>query len=60
MLGVMQTYAVQEPYFSNFEQRVSRKFTEAALNKSDMNIQLAHQLVWQDIAEELLDISSKR
>lgn len=59
MLGVMPTFAVQEPYFANFEQRVTRKFAEAAANESEMNIQLAHQLVWQDIAEELLQASSK-
>lgn len=60
MLGVMPTFSLQEAYFANFEQRVSRKFAEAAHKNSDINIRLAHQSVWQDIAEELLEVSSKR
>ena len=54
LLGVMPPLAQQQPYFANFEQRVSRKFEEALSNGDGITLQQAHQSVWQDIAEELL------
>ena len=59
MLGVMPDFEHQVPLFANFEQRVSQKMTESAQRNSSMTIQQAHQLVWQEIAEELLQVSSK-
>lgn len=60
MLGVMPDFQIQTPLFANFEQRVSLKLTEAAQRKKDITLQQAHQLVWQDISEELLQVSSKK
>lgn len=60
MLGVMPEFERQTPLFANFEQRVSLKMTENAQGNNSITLQQAHQLVWQDIAEELLQVSSKR
>src|SRR5579883_2259958 len=57
MLGVMPSLAQQLPYFENFDQRVALKFEEARLRRTTMTIQQASLRVWQDIAEELLQIS---
>jgi len=54
MLRVMPPLEQQIPYFANFEQRVALKFSAAAQRKSVLTRQQAHQLVWQDIEEELL------
>lgn len=56
VLSVMPGFALQAPHFANFEQRVSLKFAEATLRKSSITLHLAHQRVWQDIAEELLQV----
>lgn len=60
MLGVMPDFELQEPVFANFEQRVTRKFAEAAPEKREMTLPLAHRLVWHDIAEELLRVASRK
>lgn len=60
MLGVMPELERQEPLFANFEHRVTAKMTEGTLEKSVITIQQAHLLVWQDIADELLHVTSKR
>lgn len=60
MLGVMPGLEHQEPLFANFEQRVTHKMTEGAHDRQVITIQQAHQLVWQDIAEELLQVSTRR
>jgi len=57
MLGVMPPLAQQLPYFEKIEQRVKLKFEEARLRKETITIQQASLYVWQDIAEELLQIS---
>ncbi len=54
MLGVMPELESQTPLFANFEQRVAFKMTERVQGRTSITIQQAHQLVWQDIAEELL------
>lgn len=56
MLSVMPGFELQAPHFANFGQRVSLKLAEAAQSKSSMTLQLARQRVWQDIAEELLQV----
>jgi len=60
MLGVMPEFERQVPLFVNFEQRVSQKMTESAQRNDSIPLQQAHQLVWQDIAEELLQVTGKR
>ena len=60
MLGVMPDFELQEPVFANFEQRVTRKFAEAAQEKHELPLLEAHKLVWHDIAEELLYVTSKQ
>ena len=60
MLGVMPAFERQTPVFTNFEQRVALMMTESAQSKNVLTIQQAHQLVWQDISEELLQVSSGR
>ena len=59
MLGVMPVLDRQEPVFTNFEQRVTLKMTERTRERNVITIQQAHQLVWQDIAEELLQVSNR-
>ena len=56
MLGVMPELERQEPLFANFEQRVTMKMTARTREQNVITIQQAHQLVWQDIAEELLQV----
>jgi transcriptional regulator with XRE-family HTH domain len=60
MLGVMPELERQEPLFTSFEQRVTLKMTTGAHEKNAITIQQAHQLVWQDIAEELLQVSARQ
>lgn len=60
MLGVMPDLEHQEPLFVNFEQRSTLKMTARAHEGEVITIQQAHQFVWQDIAEELLQAFSKR
>jgi hypothetical protein len=60
MLGVMPEFERQVPLFANFEQRVTLKMTASAQENANITLQQAHQLVWQDIAEELLQVSSRR
>jgi transcriptional regulator with XRE-family HTH domain len=59
VLGVMPPLAQQTPCFANFEQRVSRTFEQVQQHGAGITIQQAHQRVWQDIAEELLQISGQ-
>lgn len=59
MLGVMPEFDRQAPLFTNFEQRVSLKMNARGQFSEAITIQQAHQLVWQDISEELLQVSSK-
>ncbi|HEY0756790.1 MAG TPA: GAF domain-containing protein [Ktedonobacteraceae bacterium] len=58
MLGVMPAFDQQIPLFANFEQRVALKMTSRSQGKNTITIQQAHQLVWHDISEELLQVSS--
>ncbi len=60
MLGVMPEFERQTPLFVNFEQRVSLKMTSRSREKETITIQQAHQLVWQDIVEELLQVPGRR
>lgn len=59
-LGVMPSEKMQAPYFRDFNQRVSRKLTEAApLQQRRLGLQEAHQLIWQDLEAELLQVFLK-
>lgn len=55
-LQLMPEYELQVPYFQNFNQRVSRKFTDALTQSTHISLQDARQLVWQEIEEELLQV----
>lgn len=56
-LQVMPPYAQQLPFFHTFKRRVSLKYAEAAQAEQTVTLQQVHQLVWQDIEEELLQLS---
>lgn len=58
-LGRMPDLSLQEPYLADFERRVALKFAEARVSNSNITIQLAHQRVWQDIAEALLQLPAE-
>jgi hypothetical protein len=55
-LGIMPKIASQDSYLTDFDQRVKRKLQEFQAGKGGMTSQLAHQYVWQDIADELLSL----
>lgn len=55
-LGMMPSEDLQTPYFLDFNQRVSQKFTEAIAAHSYVTLQEARQLVWQDLEGELLQL----
>jgi GAF domain-containing protein len=56
-LGRMPAIALQAPYFADFDRRIAKKHAEIQANHGSINSQLAHQYVWQDIADELLNLS---
>jgi hypothetical protein len=60
MLGVMPELERQEPLFADFEQRVTLKMTARMAGQNAITIQQAHQLVWQDIVEELLQVPTRQ
>ena len=55
-LRMMPPESVQTPYFRDFNQRVSRKLAEAIAAHGQLSLQEAHQLIWQDLEEELLQV----
>ncbi len=55
-LGVMPALTIQNPYFAEFEHRMSTKLKNASRDSGHMTMQHAHRCVWQDIADELLHI----
>ncbi|HEX7736332.1 MAG TPA: GAF domain-containing protein [Ktedonobacteraceae bacterium] len=59
MLGVMPDFERQTPLFLNFEQRVTIKMNAHHQFNNAITIQEAHKMVWQDISEELLQVSSR-
>ena len=56
-LGRMPDIALQAPYFTDFDRRVAKKHAEIQARGGNINSQLAHQYVWQDIVDEFLNIS---
>jgi hypothetical protein len=54
-LRLMPLYSRQTPFFHNFNQRVSRKFSEALLEGRQIALQEARLAVWQDLEAELLE-----
>jgi hypothetical protein len=58
-LGIMPDASLQLPVIGGFEQRVSRKLTEAMVHNQHITIQQAHQYIWQEIADELLQLVGK-
>jgi len=55
-LGIMPPYACQLPYLVGYNQRVLRKMVEANRVGQQLAVQQAHQLVWQDLEEVLLQV----
>src|SRR5436305_6594235 len=55
-LGIMPSYACQLPYLSGYNERVLRKMVEANRVGQQLAVQQAHQLVWQDLEEVLLQV----
>jgi hypothetical protein len=53
-LRVMPPYDRQSPFFHNFNQRTSRKFTEMLNEGRQITLQEARLAVWQDLETELL------
>ena len=59
-LGIMPDLELQEPYFLDFERRVSLKYTEASIQNTSLTSQQARQSVWQDLADEFLQMPRQR
>lgn len=55
-LRIMPAEEKQAPYFRDFNQRVSQKFAEAIAAHSQITLQEARLLAWQDIEAELLQV----
>src|SRR5579859_484484 len=53
-LGVMPAYVSQSPYFADYHKRVSQKLLDANTAGEQLTVQMARQLVWQDLEEVLL------
>jgi GAF domain-containing protein len=56
-LSVMPNQEVQKKYFANFRQRVANLMIEGSINKQPINNLEAERLVWQQLEEELLQLS---
>lgn len=56
-LGIMPTAEAQRPTLSRFQQRLLEVISQAARNRQPINLALAEQLVWQQLEEELLQLS---
>jgi hypothetical protein len=59
-LSVMPNQEVQKKYFANFRQRVANLMIEGSINKQPINNLEAERLVWQQLEEELLQLSVQR
>jgi transcriptional regulator with XRE-family HTH domain len=59
-LSVMPNQEVQKKYFANFRQRVASLMIEGSINKQPINNLEAERLVWQQLEEELLQLSVHR
>lgn len=55
-LRMMPSESVQAPHFRDFNRRVSRKLAEAIAEHRQLSLQEAHQLIWQDLEAELLQV----
>jgi len=55
-LGVMPDFSLQEPFVASFERRVQSKSSQTMANRNYMNQTQIRQNVWQDIADELLQL----
>jgi hypothetical protein len=55
-LGIMPSYAYQQPYLSGYNERVLRKLVEANRVGQQLAVQQAHLLVWQDLEDLLLQV----
>lgn len=55
-LRIMPSYELQAPYFLDYNQRVSQKFTSAHTQHTHISLQEARLLVWQEIEDELLQL----
>lgn len=57
-LQVLPNYEDQIPLLQTFHFRISRKFAEATARHEFMTFDVAQRAVWQDIEDELLQLSS--
>ena len=54
-LLLMPEYAVQAPYFEQFQQRVAQKLMQAATSSYSKTLHEVQEQVWQEIEAELLE-----
>ena len=57
-LQVLPKYEDQIPILRTFQSRVARKFVEAAERHDFITLDVAQRAVWQELEEELLQLSS--
>ena len=55
-LRMMPSYALQLPYFTGYNQRVSQKFAAAAEMGQRVTLQQVREWVWQDLEEVFLQV----
>jgi hypothetical protein len=58
-LGIMPSFQVQDSYFATFQQRVKSMLKESIADQQPINFVQAEQRAWWQIAEELLQVSSR-
>lgn len=57
-LRVMPNQERQKDYFANFRQRVANTMLEGVRNRRPVSSVIAEEIVWQDLEEELLQLSA--
>src|SRR5205807_289265 len=57
-LRVMPDQEIQKEHFANFRQRVANTMLEAARDRRPVSSVLAEEMVWQELEDELLQLSS--
>jgi len=59
-LRVMPSQEIQKEYFADFRQRVANTMIEASRKKQPVSSVVAEQMVWQQLEEELLQLSAQK
>jgi len=57
-LGILPPQHVQQPYLSMFRQRFLETMQQAAMNQHPISTNQAEQIVWQQLAEDLLQVAA--